>query len=376
VINKKQSWLSKIFFGNKELPRGYIYASSEQEQRATKKDIIKSVTNHDINGLTDYIKSGSDLNVKDHWGNTALVWGAHYGYTDIVKILIEAKANVDLKDVNDQTALMKASDKGRVDIVKILISVNADVNIKDIRGQTALIMASQNGHAEVVKLLVGAKADINAKDNEGLTALRWAMIEKRNDVISILKAFGAIEQSPKEFHGILSKEIIRRKENDQIEVDHTVCDVLVEILNGVALDSKLTGVSKANAIDAMVKICISGFSATGIQQAIGEFARDSGVRKWVNDFLEKTGYDNARIIVGTAATKSRLEWDRKMARPESEEDILKRVLCEGVAKGILTRIQNEANTPNKRDKCEAVRAILGIPTNILKRTVKVSRLHP
>jgi len=161
------------------------------------------------------------------------------------------------------------------------------------------------------------------------------------------------------------------------EVDHTVCDVLVEILNGVALDSELTGVSKATAMDAMVAICRSGFSEEGIQKAIGEFARDSGVRRWVNDFLEKTGYDNARNIVGTAATKSRLEWDRKMARPESEEDILKQVLCEKIAEGLLTRIQNEANTPNKREKCEAINAILGvIPTKILKRAVKVSRLHP
>jgi hypothetical protein len=120
-------------------------------------------------------------------------------------------------------------------------------------------------------------------------------------------------------------------------VDHTVCDVLVEILNGVALDSNLKGFLKAYVIDAIKAICISGFSEEGIQNAIGEFARDSGVRRWVNEFLEKTGYDNARSIVGTGASKSRLEWERKVARPESHEDILIQVLCEKIAEGLLTR---------------------------------------
>lgn len=160
------------------------------------------------------------------------------------------------------------------------------------------------------------------------------------------------------------------------EVDHTVCDVLVEILNGVALDSKLTGVSRAAALDAMKAICMCGFSDEGIQKAIGEFARDSGVRMWVNDFLEKTGYVNARSIAGTGATMSRLMWERKMARLESKEDILELVLCEQIAEGFLARIQNEANTLNKRKNCEAGSVIMGIPTKILKRAVHVSRLHP
>ena len=159
-------------------------------------DIIKAVSNRDVNAVTDYIKSGGDINAKDQWGNTALVWGAHYGYTDIVKLLIDAKANLDLKDVMNQTALMKASDKGHTDIVKILISVNADVNVKDIRGQTALIMASQNGHADIVKLLIDAKANVDTKDKEGLTALRWAEIDNHNDVVGILKAAGDEENSP------------------------------------------------------------------------------------------------------------------------------------------------------------------------------------
>ena len=160
------------------------------------------------------------------------------------------------------------------------------------------------------------------------------------------------------------------------EVDHTVCDVLVEILNGVALDSELSGLSKAYALDAMNAICCSGFSQGGIQKAIGEFAHASSVRRWVNDFLEKTGYDNARSIVGIGPTEARLKWEASVARPKTEEEILKKVLVEQVAAKILTRIQNEANTPNKRDKCVAVNAILGIPTKILTRAVRVRRIHP
>lgn len=195
-------------------------------------DIIKAVSNRDINAVTEYIKSGGDINSKDQWGSTALVWAVHYGYTDIVRILIDAKANVDSKDVNDQTALMKASDKGRTDIVKILISVNANVNARDIRGQTALIMASQNGHADVVKLLIDAKANVNTKDNEGLTALMWAKLENHSDVIGILKAADAR----------LTKELSKTLEGPKKEIR-----TLITIVNNKGLDNS----TRVNAFSAL-----------------------------------------------------------------------------------------------------------------------------
>jgi uncharacterized membrane protein YhaH (DUF805 family) len=151
-------------------------------------DILRAVSNNNSSEVARYIKNGGNLEVKDQWGNSALTWGCHYGFLEMVKLLIDANANVNAKDSNGQTALMKVSDKGNINLVNILIKGQARVNEKDIRGQTALIMASQNGHLDVVKSLIEAKADINIKDNEGLTALEWATLAKHTDLKNILSA--------------------------------------------------------------------------------------------------------------------------------------------------------------------------------------------
>lgn len=160
----------------------------KQTARKSSGDIIGAVSGHDVQAVSDYIEVGGDLDKKDQWGNTPLILAGHFGYTDIVKVLIEAKAMIDAKDTNAQTVLMKACDKGRDDIVGLLIANRADVDLVDVRGQTALIMAAQNGHAAIVKMLLDAGANAAVKDNEGMTALTWAKHENHPAVVDVLNA--------------------------------------------------------------------------------------------------------------------------------------------------------------------------------------------
>lgn len=56
------------------------------------------------------------------------------------------------------TALMLASQFGYGDVVRALLDAKADVNAKTNDGRTGLIMASRNGHGDVVQLLKSAGA--------------------------------------------------------------------------------------------------------------------------------------------------------------------------------------------------------------------------
>ena len=53
-----------------------------------------------------------------------------------------------------QTALMLAVSHGRQDMVRMLLEAGADVNCQDEDGSTALMCASEHGHADIVKLLL------------------------------------------------------------------------------------------------------------------------------------------------------------------------------------------------------------------------------
>jgi ankyrin repeat protein len=82
-----------------------------------------------------------------------------YGYINIVKLLIEAGADVNAKDLQGDSALMWASYNSQLDIIKLLIEAGTDVNAKDIYGNTTLECAYRNGYKEIVDLLkiYGAK---------------------------------------------------------------------------------------------------------------------------------------------------------------------------------------------------------------------------
>jgi hypothetical protein len=89
--------------------------------------------------------------------------------TDELQFLVDAGIDVDLTNADDETALQSASSAGRVDVVRILLDGKADVD-REHNGYTALQLASFWGHADIVRVLVEEKADVNREHN-GHTAL-------------------------------------------------------------------------------------------------------------------------------------------------------------------------------------------------------------
>ena len=60
---------------------------------------------------------------------------------------------------------------GNVEILRMLLNAGANINAKDVNGRSALMMASKEGQADCVALLLSDKADPTVRDNEGLTAV-------------------------------------------------------------------------------------------------------------------------------------------------------------------------------------------------------------
>jgi ankyrin repeat protein len=80
------------------------------------------------------------------------------GHRDVVRSLLDAKADVNAKDQDGSTALMMAASIGKRDIVQLLLDSNADVNATTVGGDTVVRIASYKGHREVVQMLKQAGA--------------------------------------------------------------------------------------------------------------------------------------------------------------------------------------------------------------------------
>ncbi len=91
---------------------------------------------------------------------TPLMLASYYGYTEIVKSLINVGADVNSTDpMLENTAFGFASARGHIEIVKELYIYGARVNT----GGHALYGASLNGHTEIVKFLISRGVNVNAE---------------------------------------------------------------------------------------------------------------------------------------------------------------------------------------------------------------------
>ena len=54
-------------------------------------------------------------------------------------------------------------------MIKMLVNAGADVNARDSMGESALIWAAQFGHTDIMEILLKAGADPSIKDNAGRT---------------------------------------------------------------------------------------------------------------------------------------------------------------------------------------------------------------
>ena len=136
------------------------------------------------------IGAGADVDARINNGPTPLMNAL--GHDDMVKFLIDAKAEVNFKSFyTDITPLMEAAARDKANEVKMLLDAGADVNTKAYDGGTALIRACYMGKTDTIKFLIDAGADASAAYNDGQTALMVAIGNKNTVAIKLLKQAGA-----------------------------------------------------------------------------------------------------------------------------------------------------------------------------------------
>uniref|UniRef100_A0A6P7GYX0 Uncharacterized protein LOC114342383 isoform X1 n=1 Tax=Diabrotica virgifera virgifera TaxID=50390 RepID=A0A6P7GYX0_DIAVI len=148
------------------------------------------------------VEAGADVNQQTVEGWTPLHFAVQRSLIDVVDILLQNGASIILtaqnlpvllrmprkvralygicyKVVNDDnihvdsgsTVLHQAAELPTTDIAKLILDKGADINAQNSRGKTALHIAVENSQRDMVKFLILNGANINKKDNHGKAPL-------------------------------------------------------------------------------------------------------------------------------------------------------------------------------------------------------------
>lgn len=171
-------------------------AVTAQTLTANERALIDATQRNDVETARRLIATGTSVNAQDENRNSAFLLAGAEGRLEILKLTLQAGA--DLKSTNRYggTALIPACHHGHVETVRELLKTKIDVNHVNRLGWTALLEVVILGdgsptYVEITRLLLAHGANVNLPDNQGVTPLGHARQRSQHAIVPILEAAGA-----------------------------------------------------------------------------------------------------------------------------------------------------------------------------------------
>lgn len=134
--------------------------------------LLQALRNNDVAFLETHLDK-TNVDSRDDHGGTLLMHAALVGSPQALRLLLDRGADVNNRNSFEATALIwGARDPAKV---SMLLARGADVNAQSKQGRTPLIVAAQ-GSPESVRLLLARGANVKAHDGSGITALMNAAL--------------------------------------------------------------------------------------------------------------------------------------------------------------------------------------------------------
>lgn len=161
--------------------------------------LMKAVQNNDAAAVKKLIAQGVNVSELDANQDSPLIMAAYKGYTDIVKLLLDAEADVAAVDPGMKaTALHAAAYAGHADAARLLIEHKIDIDKQGpYNGYTALHDAIWQNNIETAEVLINAGANLSLKSHSGETPLDFAKSKRHIQIAALIERKIAADQARK-----------------------------------------------------------------------------------------------------------------------------------------------------------------------------------
>lgn len=142
--------------------------------------------------IREYPKPIAERVSKRDWqGNRCLHYAANCGHLEVVRLLLNAGADVNASNKEIQTALLLSALNGHFTVVELLLDQGAIIHHQDKYGRTLLQFAAFNGNADIVQKLVEHDTDTTTHRKEYEEALYLGALTGCGAMVGHLPLAGA-----------------------------------------------------------------------------------------------------------------------------------------------------------------------------------------
>lgn len=216
--------------------------------------LIDAVCSASIDTVELLINNGADVDAKDNYGCTALMYAIENGNHVIAKMLVNKSIYIDIQNNYKETPLIIATIEGQKELVVYLLDRGANIEICDKYRHTPLMWAITNGYYDIVEILINKGANINYQQNRFKNAPLLRAITMDEYAIAELLINKGANLYVKNLHHITPLMYAIKHDNSPI-VDLIICKVMEnvpkEVDYGVPCQS-IEHFYKANNIEALL----------------------------------------------------------------------------------------------------------------------------
>lgn len=141
--------------------------------------VVEAAAKGDLARVKDIVLQNPDRVNAKHESKTALQLASYEGKTDVIKFLLENKADVNLADEEGDTALHFAAFGQEEKCMELLLQKGAKLNTQNKKGQTSLHITIGKGSVPCTRLLIKRGASVNMQDEDGDSPMHDCIIQRR-----------------------------------------------------------------------------------------------------------------------------------------------------------------------------------------------------